>query len=542
MPRAVRLRCAPAARHPARLLAIAIAIAVAVVLGLATAVAIVAVAGANTARAATAWPPHVFAPYVDTGLSNTTLTTVAADDGTKFFTLAFVNGSGCQWSLPQSGWQSQVSALQAEGGDVSVSFGGYTVDTDATDLGAQCSSASAMAEQVESVVASFNVTHLDFDIESNEQTDTADLALTAQALDLVRSWASGQGINLTISYTIPTLPTGLTSEGEGVLATALANGFTPNIVNIMTMDYGTSGTEMGTAADQALDAAAGQLESIYGISESAAYAMLGNTPMIGQNDTPGEIFTLADAATVKSYAAQRGIGWLSFWAEGRDNGGCPGDTSASSTCSGLTQNSGAFTQAFQAFTSGSSGGTPTPDADADAHPHADPHVRLVRDRLGQQRRLRLRQRGLLRRRRLDRRPVELRRSPGRRLRRLDQRRGLLTDSVLRGRCARPLSPRGDVPPSPRGVTRVRSDKFEFPERPVTDSGPATDFPAASGPRPRSRWSGRSVSRPRRWRRARRPGHRPLRDRRCAPARAGRAGPGRPRGRQCGAARARRHRA
>jgi hypothetical protein len=130
----------------------------------------------------------------------------------------------------------------------------------------------------------------------------------------------------------------------------------------MTMDYGTSGTEMGTAADQALDAAAGQLESIYGISSSAAYAMLGNTPMIGQNDSPGEIFTLADAATVESYAAQQGIAWLSFWAEGRDNGGCPGDTSASSTCSGLTQDNGAFTQAFQAFTSGSGGGGGAPTA------------------------------------------------------------------------------------------------------------------------------------------------------------------------------------
>jgi Glycosyl hydrolases family 18 len=359
--RATRLRAAPPARPPARLLAIAVAI----VLGLATTAAVLAIGGARTARAATTWPAHVFAPYVDTGLSNTTLTAAAADYGTQFFTLAFVNGAGCQWSLPnQSGWQSQVAALQAEGGDVSISFGGYTVDTDATDLGAQCSSAAAMAAQVESVVSTFNVSHLDFDIESNQQTDSADLALTAQALALVRSWATANGDALTISYTIPVLPTGFTSEGEGVLTTALANGFTPNIVNIMTMDYGTSGTEMGAAANQALAAAAGQLETIYGVSESAAYAMLGNTPMIGQNDTSGEIFTVADAATVESYAAQQGVAWLSFWAEGRDNDGCPGDTTASSTCSGITQSNGAFTQAFQAFTSGSSnsggGGTPTP--------------------------------------------------------------------------------------------------------------------------------------------------------------------------------------
>ena len=356
MPRASHIRSRLKTRGsllPAAVLAVGVAAATGVVLG---------VSGAGTARAATTWPAHVFAPYVDTGLSNTTLTTVASSYGTQFFTLAFVNGGGCQWSLPnQSGWQSQVSALQAEGGDVSISFGGYTVDTDGTDLGAQCSSAAAMATQVESVVTTFNVSHLDFDIESNEQSNNADLALTAQALAQVRTWASGSSRQLTISYTIPTLPTGLTSTGEGILTTAKTNGFTPNIVNIMTMDYGTSGTEMGTAADQGLDAVAGQLESIYGISSGAAYAMLGNTPMIGQNDSSGEILTLADASTVESYAAGKGIAWLSFWAEGRDNDGCPGTTSASSTCSGISQSNGAFTQAFQKFTSGGSGGsTPTP--------------------------------------------------------------------------------------------------------------------------------------------------------------------------------------
>jgi Glycosyl hydrolases family 18 len=359
VPRASHARSARRARRSLLPAAIALAVAAATATGV-----VIAVGSGGIARAATAWPAHVFAPYVDTGLSNTTLTTAAAAYGTQFFTLAFVNGGSCQWSLPnQSGWQSQASALQAEGGDVSVSFGGYTVDTDGTDLGAQCSSAAAMAAQVESVVTTFNVSHLDFDIESNQQDDNADLALTAQALAQVRSWASGSGRPLTISYTIPVLPTGLTSTGENILTTALANRFTPNIVNIMTMDYGSSGTEMGAAANQALDATAGQLEGIYGISAGAAYAMLGNTPMIGQNDSAGETLTLADASTVESYAAGKGIAWLSFWAEGRDNGGCPGNTSASSTCSGLSQANGAFTQAFQPFTTGGEGGgspTPTP--------------------------------------------------------------------------------------------------------------------------------------------------------------------------------------
>jgi hypothetical protein len=71
--------------------------------------------------------------------------------------------------------------------------------------------------------------------------------------------------------------------------------------------------------------------------------MLGNTPMIGQNDSSGEIFTLADTATAtaESYAAQQGIAMLSFWAEGRDNGGYPGTTTAPGGASGAWNNDGA---------------------------------------------------------------------------------------------------------------------------------------------------------------------------------------------------------
>ena len=308
---------------------------------------------AGSAQAATAWPAHVFAPYVDTGLyygSGNPLTTWASDYGTQYYTLAFVDGAGCSWSLPsESTWQPDIAALQSEGGDVSVSFGGYTNDSDGDTLGTTCSSASAMASQVENVVTTLGVTHLDFDIESSEQTNTSDLNLTAQALAQVRSWGNSNGKSLFISYTIPALPTGLTSEGLAVIQAAASNSFTPNVVNIMAMDYGTSGTEMGQAADQAVAATAGQVASTFNVSSSAAYAMLGVTPMIGQNDSAGEIFTLADASTVESYAASNNLAWTSFWSEGRDNGGCAGSATASSTCSGVSQGDGDFTKAFQKF-------------------------------------------------------------------------------------------------------------------------------------------------------------------------------------------------
>ncbi len=326
-------------------------LSVAAVLGASVLTAMLTLGNAPAEASSIAWPAQVFAPYVDTGLSNTTLTTVAADYGTKFFTLAFVDGTGCTWSMPnEASWHSQLASLHAEGGDATASFGGYTTDTNGTDLGATCSSASAMATQVESVVPTVGVKHLDFDIESNELTNSADLTRTAQALNLVRQWGTSTSRPLTISYTIPVLPSGLTSTGKSVLSIAKAQGFTPDIINIMSMDYGTSGTEMGTAADQALDATATQVASVFGISTSAAFAKLGNTPMIGQNDSAGEIFTLADANTVKLHAEAEGIKLVSVWAEGRDNGGCPGQTSASSTCSGVSQNSGAYTETFQPFT------------------------------------------------------------------------------------------------------------------------------------------------------------------------------------------------
>jgi chitinase len=305
---------------------------------------------ASASPAAQAFPTHVSAPYVDTGLSNTTLTSVASADGTKYFTLAFVDGAGCQWSMPNSsGWQSQISDLRNAGGDVAISFGGYTSDTNGTDIGNACSTADAAAAQIEAVVTTFDASRLDFDIESSELTNTADVTRTNQALAEVKSWASGNGRPLSISYTIPTAPTGLTSDGVNVLTDGKSNGFTPDLVNVMTMDYGSSGTEMGDAANQALDAVAGQVASTYGVSSAQAYGMLGTTPMIGQNDSPGEVLSLDDAASIVSHAKSQGIAQVSFWAEGRDNGGCAGQTTASSTCSGVSQSDGDFTKAFQQF-------------------------------------------------------------------------------------------------------------------------------------------------------------------------------------------------
>ncbi|WP_051801129.1 chitinase [Streptomyces sp. NRRL F-525] len=312
---------------------------------------------ASAASSPNAWPAHVFAPYFDAGSGNVSLTDVANNYGTKFFTAAFVDGPGCQWQVPgQSALQSQIDGIRGLGGDVSVSFGGYTSDTALTEIGDSCSSPEAAAAQIENVITTFNLSHVDFDIESASLTNSSGIDRRDKALAQVRTWAANNGRALSISVTLPALPSGLSGDGVNVLNNARSNGFTPDVVNLMTMDYGSSGTDMGNAANTSVDAAASQVASAFGISTSAAYAKLGNTPMIGQNDSAGEVFTLDNARSVEAFDASRGIALTSYWSQNRDNGGCAGSTSAQSTCSGVSQNSGDFARIFQAFTSGSSSG------------------------------------------------------------------------------------------------------------------------------------------------------------------------------------------
>ncbi|WP_371476848.1 ricin-type beta-trefoil lectin domain protein [Kitasatospora sp. NBC_00315] len=305
------------------------------------------------------WPAHVFAPFADTWSGNITLSGVANAYGTKFFTIAFADGANCRWSIgQQASLQSQIDSLRAQGGDVSLSFGGYGSDNALTELGDSCSSPQAAAAQIESAVTTFNLSHIDFDIEANSLTNQAGIDRRNKALAQVRSWAAGAGRQLAVSVTLPATPGGLGSPEMNVLNNGRSNGFTPDVVNLMTMDYATAGTEMGDASNRALDASASQVAQAFGISTAAAYARLGNTPMIGQNDSAGEVFTLADAAKVESYAASKGIALLSYWSQNRDNGGCAGSTAASGTCSGVSQNTGDFARTFQPFTSGTGGTGP----------------------------------------------------------------------------------------------------------------------------------------------------------------------------------------
>jgi hypothetical protein len=303
----------------------------------------------------TAQTSGMYAPYIDLGLwADQQLITIQQQSGIRAFTLAFVVGTGTGCSLHWDGLgatlsddtlatgatlQTTVQQMQAAGVQFIISFGG----AGGTDVMSSCTSATDLQAAYQAVINRYNVTMLDFDIEGSSITNQAALNLRDQALLGLR--AANPSLN--ISYTLPVLPTGLTSSGMNVLNTIKQDGLTVNVINVMAMDYGSANDNNGQMGLDATNAASSTYNQIVATGLTAT---VGVTPMIGQNDTAGEIFQLTDANQLLNFAlANTYITRLSDWSVGRDNGNCAGNTVASPSCSGITQNLYQFAQTFEAF-------------------------------------------------------------------------------------------------------------------------------------------------------------------------------------------------
>ncbi len=308
-----------------------------------------AASAATTARPAAAG--GVFAPYTD--MSNSQeglLDTAITQHGVRNFTAAFVIGSGCNdiWgdTLPVGGdsfTDPEISRAQSEGANVIVSSGGAAGEP----LAWTCTDQATIDAGYQKILSSYGVDSLDFDIEGAAIADTAAVARNMQAMKTLE--ASDPG--LTFSVTLPVLPNGLTSDGVNIIQAAKTAGVKIDVVNIMTMDYYQGSQDMGQAAISAAQATLAQMQSV---DPGYTYANVGITPMIGVNDD-GSTFTLDNASTVENWAASNGIGRLSFWSVNRDQS-CSGSSAAggvhpdaSSTCSGVSQNQLAFSDAFNRF-------------------------------------------------------------------------------------------------------------------------------------------------------------------------------------------------
>ncbi|EPW3925530.1 glycosyl hydrolase family 18 protein [Enterobacter sichuanensis] len=320
-----------------------------------------------------AWPTHVYAPYVDFTLNaQPDLASLAQNQGVNHFTMAFVVSKDAQTCLPTWGTSynindyaqySKIKALREVGGDVMVSIGG----SNNAPLAASCKNIDDLKQHYYDIVDNLNLNVLDFDIEGTWVADHDSINRRNEAVKAVQDTWKSEGRKVGIWYTLPILPTGLTAEGLYVLEDAKAKGVELAGVNVMAMDYGNSicqsdGTEgqniHGKCATSAIENLFSQLKQIFTEkSDAEINAMMGTTPMIGYNDVQGEVFYMSDANLVMQDATERGLGMIGIWSMMRDQPGVPKQVSPEH--SGLTEQQAskyAFSEVFAPFTKSDAAG------------------------------------------------------------------------------------------------------------------------------------------------------------------------------------------
>ena len=273
--------------------------------------------------------------------------------GQKAFQLAFIlapNGGGCTptWDgtravSSDTAAASLISTIRANGGDVSVSIGGYG----GTKLGQTCGSPAATAAAYQQVVTKYALKAIDFDLEEPEYENAAAVHNELGAAQILQQNNPGLYVSVTTAGT----SAGTGWFGTQMLLDAKSLGFTPNNYSIMPFDGGFAG-----AASQvnALEAFHGLLMNTFGWDSSTAYAHEGVSMMNGRSDA-AEYFYQSDFQTVLDYATSHHLARYTYWSVNRDRQ-CPdpNQSTTSGTCSSVPQSAWEFTK----FTARFAGATP----------------------------------------------------------------------------------------------------------------------------------------------------------------------------------------
>jgi Glycosyl hydrolases family 18 len=310
------------------------------------------------------WPAQVFSPYFETWTSSGTISSLASQSGTHYFNLGFLQAASAgsctlTWDGSQSAdspsYQSEIGQLKQQGGNVALTFGGQSSGNNGTEIADSCPSVSALAADYEAVINTYHVSRLDMDVELNALNNSAGIERRNKALAMTQAWAARRGYPLEIQYTLPVQPSGLQPNALAVLQNAVQEGVKVTLVNLMTFDYyDLPGVlDMGSVATEAATSVNSQLAALYPQeSRAERYAMEGITFLPGIDDNPSktEVTELSSARQILSFARDHSLGLLSIWAIQRDNGGCPGSID-SNTCSGISQDSWAFSHLVESFSS-----------------------------------------------------------------------------------------------------------------------------------------------------------------------------------------------
>ena len=264
----------------------------------------------------------------------------------------------------------RVARLRQLGGSVTVSFGGAAN----SELSIGCTDPAALTAAYQSVVDRYSLSAIDLDIEGSASSAPEVNERRALAIAAMTTQQAVDGTPVDVWLTLPVGPSGLTAEGLSVLNSMLAAKVPLAGVNAMTMDYGVPiDGSMANESELALTALQQQIKSAYAtagteLSDAQAWQLIGATPMIGQNDIAGEIFGLADAQQLVSFAQTHQIGRVSMWSANRDKScgpNYPDVRVVSDACSGVEQTAGEFAGIFQQVQSGQPA-APVPTVSADA--------------------------------------------------------------------------------------------------------------------------------------------------------------------------------
>lgn len=265
--------------------------------------------------------------------------TIMEHTGVTTFTLAFVlSDGGCRpaWDGYRpltDDTTSTVADIQSVGGEVIVSFGGWS----GHKLGRRCPTAQALAAAYQQVIDVYRLRAIDVDIEYHEFEDRRAQDRVLRALKIVEATNPG----LTTIVTMPVTTGGLNSWGERMVRRAAQLRVPVDIWTIMPFVLGRPGSDMGRLTIRAAEHTHRQLTRYQpGASAAEVYRKLGISTMNGDTGA-GETITQADFREIHRYAHRRGLGRLTFWAINRDRS-CL--ARGHRPCSGVPQRDWEFTK------------------------------------------------------------------------------------------------------------------------------------------------------------------------------------------------------
>lgn len=271
-----------------------------------------------------------YAPYFYTwgwgapGAPFSGLADLEGKTGLRAVTLAFVLADRtCTATMDVARHIDDINGFRKRGGRVRASFGGAA----GLYLENACDGAPALVEALSGFVDRTGIVDLDFDVEQQRAMTPAVNRARAQALAALQAKR-----RVKIAFTLAASPRdpatgagGLSAPALDVVRASVAAGVVISRVNLMTMGYASPPGRAASTSALAIDAittAKSQIQAIMpALDEGAAWALLGVTPMIGDNGPGALAFTLTDAEALASFVRQRHLGFVGYWAINRDQPG-----------------------------------------------------------------------------------------------------------------------------------------------------------------------------------------------------------------------------